>query len=74
MRDNRIVWKLISLITPVCKYATSIEINYSRLMMPLALSRGILFRPRSERVETKLSSFVSMEACRFVYILANRRL
>ena len=51
----------------------TIEINYSRLMMPLALSRGILLRPRSERVETKLSSFVSMEACRFVYILANRR-
>ena len=54
-------------------YVSVIEINYSRLMMPLALSRGILLRPRSERVETKLSSFVSMEACRFVYILANRR-
>ena len=51
----------------------TIEINYSRLMMPLALSRGILLRPRSERVETELSLFVSMEACRFVYILANRR-
>ena len=25
-----------------------IEINYSRLMMPLVLSRGILLRPRSE--------------------------
>ena len=42
-------------------------------MIPLALSRGILLRPSSERVETKLSSFVSMEVCRFVYILANRR-
>ena len=41
--------------------------------MPLALSRGIPLKPRSERVETKLSSFVSMEACRFVYIIANRR-
>ena len=50
-----------------------IEINYSRLMMPLALSRGILLRPRSERVEKQLSLFVSMEACRFVYILPNRR-
>ena len=42
-------------------------------MMILALSRGILLRPRSERVETQLSLFVSMEASRFVYILANRR-
>ena len=50
-----------------------IEINNSRLMMPLALSRGILLRPSCERVETELSLFVSMEACRFVYILANRR-
>ena len=38
-----------------------IEINYSRLIMPLALSRGILLRPRRERVETQLSLFVSME-------------
>ena len=53
-------------------YVSVIEINYSRLMMPLALSRGILLRPRSERVETQLSLFVSMEACRFAYILANR--
>ena len=51
----------------------TIEINYLRLIMPLPLSRGILLRPRSECVETMLSSFVSMEACRFVYILANRR-
>ena len=29
-------------------YSIDIEINYSRLMMPLALSRGILLRPRSE--------------------------
>ena len=32
--------------------------------MPLGLSRGILLRPRSERVETELSLFVSMKACR----------
>ena len=48
-----------------------IVINYSRLMMPLALSRGILLRPRSERVETQLSLFVSMEAYGSVYVLTN---
>ena len=45
--------------------------NYSRLIMPLALSRGILLRPRSERVETQLSLFVSMEAHGSVYVLTN---
>ena len=54
-------------------FVSNIEMNYSRLMMPLALLRGILLRPRSERVEKQLSLFVSMEACRFVYILANRQ-
>ena len=36
--------------------------------MPLALLRGILLRPKSERVETQLS-FVSMEAHGSVYVL-----
>ena len=49
----------------------SIEINYSRLIMPLALSAGFLLRPRSERVETQLSLFVSMEAYGSVYVLTN---
>ena len=47
--------------------------KFSRFSMPLALSPGILLRPRSGRVETELSWFVSLKACRFVYILANRR-
>ena len=49
----------------------TIEINYSRLIMPLALSRGILPRPKSERVETQLSMFVSMKADGSVYVLTN---
>ena len=52
-------------------YSTGIEKNYSRLIMPLALSRGILLTPRSERVETQLSLFVSMEAYGSVYVLTN---
>ena len=47
--------------------------KFSRFSIPLALSRGILLRPKSGRVETELSWFVSLKACRFVYILANRR-
>ena len=47
-------------VVPFWFYVLIIEINYSRLIMPLAMSRGILLRPRSERVETQLSLFVSM--------------
>ena len=39
--------------------------------MPLALSPGILLRPRSERVEKQLSLFVSMEAYGSAYVLTN---
>ena len=52
-------------------YFIPIEINYSRLMMPLALSRGIMLRPRIECVETQLSLFVSMEVYGSVYVLTN---
>ena len=37
--------------------------------MPLALLRGILLRPISERVEIQLSLFVSVEAYGSVYVL-----
>ena len=40
-------------------------------MMPLALSRGILLRPRSECVETQLCMFVSMGAYGSVHVLTN---
>ena len=45
--------------------------KFSRFSMPLALSRGILLRPRSESVETQLSMFVSMKADGSVYVLTN---
>ena len=61
----RFIRDSISMMT----FYTIIEINYSRLMMPLALSRGILLTPRSERVVTQLSLFVSMEAYGSVYVL-----
>ena len=54
-------------------YKETIEINYLCLIMPSALSRGILLAPGSERVETQLSLFVSMEAYGSVYVLTNCR-